>query len=315
MPAQVFQCNLTIQPQASSEADNFTTLWLKDLHLPQSSSSQRVLATGHSLQNGRYYITGVLGYGGFSVVYAAQSVAEGAGVAIKEVIVNSGGTRASKEIILKHIVAEIELLKTLDHPNIVKCLDFFIDGGRIYIVLQALEGQNLRKFVNQSGALPEADIIDIGLQSCSILSYLHSRKTPVMHRDFTPDNLIWDGREVKLVDFNVAEEVTANSSQTIVGKHSYLAPEQWCGNFTTAGDLYQLGCSLYFLATAQDPEPLTQSNPAALRPDLSETLCSIISKLTARESASRFASASDTALQLQGLKEHLQPSSLSSSKQ
>jgi hypothetical protein len=312
---QVFQCTLSIEPQASSDGDSFTSVWLKDLHSPQSGSANRVLATGHSLHNGQYIITGVLGYGGFSVVYSAQSESDEKQVAIKEVIVNSGGTRASKDAILRQIVAEIELLKTLNHPNIVQCLDFFIDAGRIYIVLQALDGQNLRKHVNQNGPLQEQALIDIGLQSCSILSYLHTRSKPVMHRDFTPDNLIWDGHTVKLIDFNVAEEVTANSSQTIVGKHSFLAPEQWCGNFTQAGDLYQLGCSLYFLATGQDPEPLTQSNPAPLRPDLSEAFCSIVRKLTARECEDRYATASDTALKLQELKEALRHAGLTSTKQ
>ena len=208
-------------------------------------------------------------------------------------MINSGGTRASKESILKQIVREIEILKTLDHPNIVKCLDYFIDSGRIYIVMQALQGQNLRDFVNGGGPLPEATVTLIGRQCCSILSYLHNRPKPLMHRDFTPDNLIWDGQTAKLVDFNVAEEVNTTTSPTIVGKHSYLAPEQWYGNFDATGDLYQLGGSLFFLATGSDPEPLTQSRPKRFRPELSEGFDQIVSRLTAKASEDRYSSAAE----------------------
>jgi len=292
---------------------SFTEMWLSELRSPQSTNTNRLLDAGHTLQEGRYELTGVLGYGGFSVVYSARRCDSGpasentetqpATVAIKEVIINSGGTRASKETILRQIVSEIELLKTLDHPNIVNCLDFFIDSGRIYIVMQALQGHNLRNLVDEGGPMSETHLRSIASQCCSILTYLHTRAKPLMHRDFTPDNLIWDGTTVKLVDFNVAEEVNTSASQTIVGKHCFLAPEQWCGNFTPAGDLYQLGCTLYYLATGKDPEPLAQSDPSVVRDDLSQPFCAIVRKLTSLEAADRFATAGDTAQELSQITE------------
>jgi hypothetical protein len=312
LPAEVVQSLPEMKEAAgdsgvADDGSSYTALWLDELRGVGNSTAKRLLAAGQSLQKGRYVIKSVLGYGGFSVVYAAQvaapapvSGASGESVAIKELVINSGGTRASKDKILKQIVGEIELLQTLEHPNIVKCLDFFMDGGRIYIVMQALAGHNLRDYLSQSSVLlSESDLREIGRQCCAILSYLHSRKIPLLHRDFTPDNLIWDGHTVKLIDFNVAEEVNTASSQTVVGKHSYLAPEQWCGNFTTAGDLYQLGCTLYFLATQRDPEPLSQSNPGLLRPELSQGFCSIVAKLTEREAESRYATADDVDVALQ----------------
>ncbi|MBS1997163.1 MAG: serine/threonine protein kinase [Cyanobacteria bacterium SZAS LIN-2] len=299
-PANTVQAELPQQLESAPAVDSsFTALWLSELRSPQSINTRRLLEAGHALQNGRYELTGVLGYGGFSVVYSATTNSSDRGkdvVAIKEVIINSGGTRTSKETILRQIISEIELLKSLDHPNVVKCLDYFIDSGRIYIVMQALQGHNLRNSVDECGAMQERDLLNIASQCCSILHYLHTREKPLMHRDFTPDNLIWDGQTVKLVDFNVAEEVNTNASQTIVGKHCFLSPEQWCGTFTPAGDLYQLGCSLYYLATGKDPEPLTQSDPATVRNDLSEPFCALVRKLTTLEADERYATASDTAI-------------------
>jgi hypothetical protein len=297
---EAFQC---IEPEATTalpEIDSFTSLWLDELRKSAGGNAARRLDAGHQLQDGRYTIEDVIGYGGFSVVYAARG-GNGEKSAIKELLINSGGTRASKEAILKQIVNEIEILKTLDHPNVVKCADYFIDAGRIYIVMQALEGKNLRDYVSDKGALPEATLIEIGRQCCSILTYLHERSKPLMHRDFTPDNLIWDGKTVKLVDFNVAEEVNTSASQTIVGKHSYLAPEQWCGNFNATGDLYQLGGTLFFLATGRDPEPLTQSRPASHNSSLSQGFDNIVTKLTAKECEDRYATACDTNAAFQSL--------------
>jgi serine/threonine protein kinase len=277
-----------------SAFESYTALWLQELSAPGAPSADRVLSAGHSLQGGRYIISDVLGYGGFSVVYAIADQP----LAIKEVMIHSGGTRASKDKMLQSIVQEIDLLRTLDHPKIVKCLDFFIEAGRFYIVMQAVPGDNLRDFVRKNiGTQPlsENELIEVARQCCEILEYLHARSKPLIHRDFTPDNLIWNGQTVKLIDFNVAEEVNTSASRTVVGKHSYLAPEQWCGTFTIAGDLYQLGCSLYFLATGVDPEPLAQSNLRGVRPDLSTEFCDIVSKLTERELENRYATAADTA--------------------
>jgi serine/threonine protein kinase len=268
-----------------------------------------------------------------SVVYSARTT-DGARVAVKEIVINSGGTRDSKEAILRRILTEVELLRKLDHPNIVRCIDFFSDSGRFYIVLEACEGKNLRDYVLENGALSERAAIEIGIQCCAMLTYLHGMDPPIIHRDFTPDNMVrassvrpdiphdhhleahqhlgtpqhletprrdetTEGSLIRLIDFNVAEHANAgSSSQTIVGKHCFLAPEQWCGTFTVSGDVYQLGCTLYFLVTGQDPEPLKSCDP----PDsLSPEFRAIIRKLTAREVADRYSHASEVAAALGAL--------------
>ena len=82
----------------------------------------------------------------------------------------------------------------------------------------------------------------------------------MVHRDFTPDNLmVTPEDEIKLIDFNVARLMESDSTRTVVGKHSYIAPEQFKGKPATKSDLYSFGCTLYYLLTASDPVPLSNS--------------------------------------------------------
>jgi len=157
-----------------------------------------------------------------------------------------------------------------------------------------IEGINLRTYIEQQPhPLPQAQLIDFAKQCCSVLHYLHSQRQPVIHRDFTPDNLMLSDGKLTLVDFNIAQSATSLSSKTIMGKHCFMAPEQFCGESNVSTDLYQLGTTLFFLATGTDPEPLTQCDLRAKRPDLSEEFCAVISKLTERNPAQRFQSASE----------------------
>lgn len=304
----------------------YTALWLDELKSGQELGT-RILPAGTTLRDGRYLVRKLLGTGGSSVVYdAVDKMPDGKGlnidseslpghesaqsggkadfseegerpVALKELLIQSGGTRTAKEQIFKSIFAEISLLRKLDHPNIVHCLDYFMAGGRIYVVLEAISGNNLREYVRENGPLPFEDLMNVAIQAGSILSYLHSLPVPLVHRDFTPDNLIWDGQKLSLIDFNVAEECQASGSQTIVGKQCYLAPEQWYGNFTPRGDLFQLGCTLFYISVGKDPEPLTQSDPQN-RKDLPVSFCRLVMTLTASEPEKRYQSAQELITEL-----------------
>lgn len=297
--------------------ESFTSLWLADLKECKTLTTARVLPPESLLQNGRYRIKQILGHGGLSVVYDAEQFAgeshhatSGTSaqaqqrVAIKELVLNYGGTKGSRDNNLKQMLAEIELLRRLHHPNIVRFIEFFTESGKIYIVMERVGGQSLRDYVSQTGRMmSEEQLIGIAQQCCSVLSYLHSQATPILHRDFAPDNLIFSGDTIKLIDFNVAQKAIVDSSNTIVGKQCYMAPEQFCGEFTRQGDLYQLGCTLYFLATGVDPEPLVLPDPALLRPDLSDQFCMMIRKLTARLVDDRYSSAAEVAEELASSKQ------------
>jgi hypothetical protein len=276
----------------SSPIENFTVLWLEELNTNSSTDLSRQLPSGTTLQEGSYTINRVLGSGGLSVVYEGLDKTQSP-VAVKEIICNFGGTKRSVENNLRQILNEVCILQSLNHPNIVKFRSFFAEGTKLYIVMDLIEGINLRTAIEQQQQTPlaESQLIDFAKQCCSILDYLHTQPSPIIHRDFTPDNLMLAAGTLTLVDFNIAQSATTGSGRTVMGKHCFMAPEQFCGESNISTDLYQLGTTLFFLATGTDPEPLTQCDPRANRSDLSEEFCAVIRKLTERNAAQRFESA------------------------
>ncbi len=279
----------------ASKIESYTALWLEELSSKsQRSDLNRQLEPGASLQDGAYTITGILGTGGLSIVYQAmERQDEEHPVAIKEVVCNFGGTKKSVENNLKQLLTEVSILRKLNHPNIVQFKNFFAEGSKLYLVLDLVKGGNLRDYAESQLPLNEVELVELTRQCCSILEYLHSQSPQILHRDFTPDNLMINDGVVKLVDFNIAQAAVTSSSHTVMGKHCFMAPEQFCGESSVASDLYQLGTTLYFLATRVDPEPLTQCDLQPDRPDLSNEFRLLVRKLTEREPANRYRSASE----------------------
>jgi hypothetical protein len=266
---------------------SFTQMWLDELRQTDRSGT---LSPGQRLNGGRYMIKNQLGSGGFSVVYQALDRAEGETpkeVAIKEFILTIAGSSASIDRRIAGVMSEVELLKTLDHPAIVKFLDCFAQTGRMYVVLEAIEGPTLRQYATSRHASTK-ELIDISLQCCEILRYLHVRENPIFHRDLAPDNFILSGTGVKLIDFNIAIIGARFDSSLVVGKHCYMAPEQFAGTTNQSSDLYQLGATLCYLATACDPEPLSVAKIDERRGDVSSGFCAIVEKLTQQNESDRY---------------------------
>ena len=299
LPTEVLQLSPEYFATPSSSRPHngeFTSLWLKGLRNSDHASKLRILNEGHKLKEGRYTVESVIACGGFSVVYSAYT-SDSERVAIKEIFISSGGSRVGTEAIADQILSEIRILTKLEHPNIVSLRDSFVEHSSFYIVMEALNHQDLREMVLRQGARSEVEVIAIALQCCAALNYLHKLSPPVIHKDFAPDNLVWDGYLLKVVDFNIADDVGSalhdSGNSTIWGKHAYLAPEQWCGNFGMQGDLYQLGCTLFFLSTGQDPQPLSCTSPVNLQPSLSPGFCNVVVKLTAQSLENRYDSVAD----------------------
>ena len=189
---------------------------------------------------------------------------------------------------LENFEQEAKLMTRLDHPQVVKLEGFFVEDHRAYLVLEHIDGENLRQIVEREGPMPEERIRQLATQMCSILSYLHGLSPPLVHRDFTPDNLILrnDGT-LKLIDFNVAQQVEVATTGTVVGKQSYLPPEQFRGQAEPASDLYALGATLYFLAGGKDPTPISVARPLRDGIDMSPELDHLISSLTQMEPEAR----------------------------
>jgi serine/threonine protein kinase len=220
-----------------------------------------------------------------------KAVSKDRRVVLKEFILPTHGGVQAQCRTLDSIQREADLLKQVTHPQIVHLLDFFVEDQRAYLVLEHIEGKSLRSLIEEEGCLTEARIRHLSLQLCDILEHLHSQSPPVIHRDFTPENIIVSADSVvKLIDFNVAQHLQSNVTKTVVGKHSYIPPEQFRGKATPQSDIYALGATMHYMATAEDPEPISTSHPKTAKPDVSEELDAIVAHATAKSLGERYQS-------------------------
>lgn len=275
---------------------SYTKLWFKYHTIASDRRRTTELQAGDSLQDGRYAVAGRIGSGGQGTAYLAvdENDDSQSEVVLKEYILplHRGDTAFSAQA--EKLDAEALLLSGIDHPQIVKLKNYFVEDYRGYLVLEYVEGKTLKEIVESEGPQPESIVRNIAMQACEILSYLHSLSPPVVHRDVTPDNFIMqvDGC-IKLVDFNVAHQLESERTATIVGKQRYIPPEQFRGRPTIQSDLYALGCTLHFLLTAQEPEPISISHPREIKSTVSEALDAVVAKCTAIDIKLRFENISE----------------------
>ncbi len=307
---------------------SYTELWLQSLSAPPKRERLTPLKPGQTLHGGRYLIADQLAVGGQGTAYLAQDKRVGSypsaetdpmtGAAdlspAHSTMTGAPGGVLKNAIVLKEFVLpvyvdkevrrqavekfqrESQTLKELDHPQIVRLLDFFVEDHRAYLVLEHVKGRSLREIVEADGVLSEELARDLLTQMCEILDYLHSLEKPIIHRDFTPDNLILgpDGK-LKLIDFDVARKSDSAAKTSVVGKHAFIPPEQFRGRPTVQSDIYAMGATMFFLLTGQDPEPLSMSSPRAAGAVISEELDAVIQRSTELELTNRFNSAQEIA--------------------
>ncbi|MCC7529756.1 MAG: serine/threonine protein kinase, partial [Candidatus Melainabacteria bacterium] len=217
------------------QKSSYTELWLQSLTAPPKRASVKPLIPGELLRGGQFEVIGRLGLGGQGTAYLCTEL--GKKVVLKETILPTFVDQAARQHALSRFEKEARLLNEMDHPQIVKLTDYFIEDHRSYLVLEHIDGNNLKEVVSQKGKMSEEEVRAFALQMCDILDYLHSLN--VVHRDFTPDNLMLTQNGVlKLIDFNVAKNEEAGITATVVGKHAYIPPEQFRGKPTHRSDLY-----------------------------------------------------------------------------
>lgn len=258
-------------PQISSSPGlSFTQMWDQELKSRFGSTIFIPLEPGTKMQDGRIEIVGQIAFGGLSAIYLAKT--DERLVVVKEAVIPANADEASKAKALEMFEREAQFLVSLDHPRIAKVYDHFVENGRNYLLLEYIEGKDLRTFVKESGALPEAMALRWGKEIADILTYLHGLEPPIVHRDLTPDNIVLekDG-SITLIDFGAANAFMGTATGTLVGKQSYISPEQFRGKANPASDIYSLGCTLHYLLTAQDPEPLSTSSPAEALAEVAAT--------------------------------------------
>ena len=283
--------------------NSYTELWLQSLTAPPKRERLKPLSPGVELHDARFIIQRLLGAGGQGHAYLAKETSSNVAVVLKEFILPVYVDPEVRRSALENFEKEAKLLKDLSHPQIVHLRDYFVEDHRAYLVLEHVEGQSLQKLVQEEGQLNEDQTINLAEQMIDILSYLHSQSPAVIHRDFTPDNLILqsDGK-LKLIDFDVAKQCENNTLGTMVGKHCYMPPEQFRGEARAQSDIYALGASLCFMLTGKEPEPISVSHPRQLVPGLSTQLNRFIEQCTALELEDRFASTQELSMAFNELK-------------
>jgi len=223
----------------------------------------------------RYRLLGSVGQGGFGAVYRAEDTLCGNRlVALKQI--NFSLLTAEEAIEAADAFnREVLLLSGLEHPNLPCIHDNFTDAGHWYLVLDFIEGETLERYLARmtDGRLPREEVLDIGMQLCTVLDYLHSCEPPIIYRDLKPANVMRtaDGH-LYLIDFGIARYFKPGQARDTraLGSPGYAAPEQYGRAQTTPrADIYSLGALLHHLLTGKDPAlapfrfvPLHQPNGA-----------------------------------------------------
>lgn len=274
---------------APPQNHNYTELWLQALSAPPRRERLTPLPEGGTLRDGRYIVRGQLGVGGQGTAYLAQANDLDHEVVLKEFILPVYVDANIRRQALEKMQHEAEILRRLDDQRIVKLIDFFIEDHRGYLVLERIDGVSLRQKVSEQGPFKEERVRQLAAEMCLMLTYLHGLEPPVVHRDFTPDNLILEHEGIlKLVDFNVAQQKDTTATGTVVGKHCYISPEQFRGKPTPQSDIYAMGATLFYLLTGEDPEPITSSRPQKLVGDISDEFNEIVAKATSLDPRLRY---------------------------
>jgi serine/threonine protein kinase len=233
----------------------------------------------------KYEIINVLGLGGMGTVYLCKNNRLGNLWAIKEV-----NSQWKNKI---DFLAEPNILKNLNHMGIVRIIDIFYEGDNLYIVEDYIEGKTLKEYVDANGSLSSELVVDITLQLCSILDYLHSLNPPIVYRDLKPSNImVKTNNKIVLIDFGIARTYKEGqeSDTMILGSKGYIAPEQILNVQSNAQtDIYSLGVSMFFMLTGKSISLPTELMFEENYPEHADkSLVRVIKKASAIESESRY---------------------------
>ncbi len=250
-----------------------------------------------SLVDGKYKILNKVGQGGMSVVYLAMNEKANKQWAVKEV--RKDGIK-DFEVVKQGLVAETDILKKLNHPNLPSIVDVIDTDDSFIIIMDYIQGNSLNKALDEYGAQNQEHVIAWAKQLCDVLGYLHSRTPAIIYRDMKPANVMLkpDGN-VTLIDFGTAREYKEKNlaDTTCLGTVGYAAPEQFGGMGQTDArtDIYCLGATLYHLVTGMNPcEPPYEIRPIReINPALSSGFERILLKCTQRDPNDRYQSAAE----------------------
>ena len=256
--------------------------------------------------SGRYKIIKKIGSGGMANVYLAEDLILEREVAVKMMSLNFQEDEARDN--LRRFQRETLSTTELIHPNIVNIYDVG-EGDNPYIVMEFVDGMDLKKYIQNNHPIPYSKVIKIMSQILSGISNAHANG--IIHRDIKPHNILIDHEgTVKITDFGIAVALSQNSitqTNSILGSVQYISPEQARGNIVTKqSDVYSLGIVLYEMLTGTVPFEGESAVSVALKhfqapiPSLREfdsripqPLENVVLKATAKEPKDRYASVSE----------------------
>jgi serine/threonine protein kinase len=253
-----------------------------------------------TLLHKRYRIVEILGQGGMGSVYRAVDENLGVDVAVKENLFTT-------DEYARQFRLEAVILANLRHANLTRVTDHFVIGDQgQYLVMDYIEGEDLRQRMERVSSISEEDAVLIGVAMCDALMHLHSRKPPILHRDVKPGNVkITPDGHIFLVDFGLAK-ILKGTQATTTGARAmtpgYSPPEQYGTARTDARtDIYSLGATLYAALSGVIPEdglaramdnveltPLRKRNPR-----VSRRLAGVIEKAMAVKADDRYQTAEE----------------------
>jgi len=272
------------------------------------------IITGTTLSS--YHDLKLIGRGGMAEVYSATS-SKRKPVAIKVL----RATLASDEQFRKRFMREAQIVSALEHPNIVRVVDYGDENGAYYIVMELLSGPDLNNLLKQEKQISLLDTVSLLRSVADALDYAHQHG--LVHRDIKPSNVMLDSSTIPsravLTDFGIAKISDAHTRITttgMLGTFDYIAPEQIQASAEVDGraDIYALGVMAYQLLTGS--LPFERPNTGALLlahlnappPDARELLHSLprhaayaIQQAMAKEPAARYATAGEFITTLAGV--------------
>jgi tRNA A-37 threonylcarbamoyl transferase component Bud32/tetratricopeptide (TPR) repeat protein len=253
----------------------------------------------------RYEIVRELGRGGTAYVYLAEDKQRHQLVALKALRPELGASLGSTRFL-----REVEIVRRLDHPNILALFESGVAGGDLYYTMPFVVGSTLRARLREQGQLAIDTAIAIARQVGVALEHAHH--VGIIHRDITPANILLEGDSARVADFGIARAMSVASGDHItdsglaLGTPEYVSPEQGSGDRQVDGrtDLYALGCVLYEMLAGEPPftGPTAQAIIARhcheaprslriIRPAIPPGLERVILKALAKVPADRYASA------------------------
>ena len=246
---------------------------------------------------GHFRIVDRIGRGAMGVVYSARDERTGRNVALKVMMADLEGDRETRQ----RFEREAKVAGDLLHRNVINVYEMGEEDGRLFMVMELLDGETLNDYLKRVGRLPLERALDLMMQMCEGLAVAHAHG--IVHRDIKPGNLfVMKDGGLKILDFGVAR--LANSSMTaagfIVGTPDFMSPEQAKGRpIDQRSDVFSAGGVFYYLLTSRKPfsandlpailHKVTNEDPVPLTPeDAPDGLWRIITKALAKSTTDRY---------------------------